>query len=330
MASTETKLRRGTKTQVDAMTPALGEAVVDTTNNRLCLGNATQAGGFPHVNYNDERLQTFLIGTVGGTADAITLANLPVVGSYANGLRLRFKATATNTTATTVNVDSLGVKNIYKLSGTSLVALTGGEIVSGAWYELNYDGTQFQLGSGGASSSLVVRRQVLTSSGTYTPNANMLHCDAEVVGAGGGTANSVASSRGGGGAGGYAKKLFSKATIGASQTVTIGAGVAASTGGTTSLGALLSATGGTSGGFSGNSSTSAGGTGGTGSSGDINITGNDGSAGHHTGSTQTIIVSGEGGVSAIGGASYGKGANGINNNTAGANGVIIITEYCSA
>jgi len=85
-------------------------------------------------------------------------------------LRLKFKATSTNSSATTVNVDGLGTKNIYKLSGTSLIALTGNEIVSGAIYELNYDGTQFQMLNAPApippESGLVYLGQMVASGST--------------------------------------------------------------------------------------------------------------------------------------------------------------------
>ena len=139
-----------------------------------------------------------------------------------------------------------------------------------------------------AASGIVVsvKRQTFTSSGTYTPNTGMLYCDVEVWGGGGGGGGCSAGAAAGGGAGGHAKKVISAATIGASQTVTIGAGgnsggAAAGTGGTggtTSFGAILSATGGVGGsGNSGGGNTSViGGDGGVGSGGDTNITGQPG------------------------------------------------------
>jgi hypothetical protein len=98
--------------------------------------------------------------------------------------------------------------------------------------------------------------QVIESTGTYTPTAGMEYCQIEVLGGGGAggganaTSNGYGSVGGGGGAGEYARGVFSAATIGASQAVTIGAGgagVSASTGsvgGNTSVGALISAYGG--------------------------------------------------------------------------------------
>lgn len=45
--TTQLQLRRGTATQVAAFTPAQGEAVVDTTNNRVVIGDGTTVGGWP-------------------------------------------------------------------------------------------------------------------------------------------------------------------------------------------------------------------------------------------------------------------------------------------
>lgn len=106
--------------------------------------------------------------------------------------------------------------------------------------------------------TIKVQRSVISSSGTYTPVANLVSADVQIVGGGGGSggcpttsAGQVAAS-GGGGGGAYGRSMFSAATIGSSQTVTIGAGGTAGAagsnaggnGGTTSVGALISASGG--------------------------------------------------------------------------------------
>lgn len=75
-----------------------------------------------------------------GTANAITVAYTPTITAYATGMQLRFKATASNTGATTINVDGLGAKTIKKNANTDLV---GGEIVTGQQYDVRYDGTNF-------------------------------------------------------------------------------------------------------------------------------------------------------------------------------------------
>jgi hypothetical protein len=81
-------------------------------------------------------------GTSGGSANAqtVTLAPAPTL---APGLTIGFTAGFSNTGACTLNPNGLGAQNI-KL-GVPTAALTGGEIVAGAAYQVYYDGTDFVL-----------------------------------------------------------------------------------------------------------------------------------------------------------------------------------------
>lgn len=90
------------------------------------------------------------VGTVGGTADAITLAPAPAISGYAAGQTFRFIASGANTGATTVAVSGLAAKAVTKDGST---ALADGDIASGALVEIMYDGTRFQLDSVTAVSS---------------------------------------------------------------------------------------------------------------------------------------------------------------------------------
>lgn len=155
MVTTQTQIRRDTATNLNAATPVSGELAYDTSNKRLSVGDGTTAGGIKHASAPDIQKQSFAYGTVGGTANAITLTNSPVITSYVNGLALTFKATATNTSSTTVNVDGLGAKNIYKMVEGTLTALSGDEIYSGGIYTITYDGTQFQLTNVAAAAPTV-------------------------------------------------------------------------------------------------------------------------------------------------------------------------------
>lgn len=76
-----------------------------------------------------------------GSANAVAIAPSPAITAYAAYQEFTFKAGATNTGATTINVNSLGTKNIFNQGA----ALRGGEIVSGQMYKVAYDGTQFNL-----------------------------------------------------------------------------------------------------------------------------------------------------------------------------------------
>ena len=81
------------------------------------------------------------IATVSGT-DTLTGTLTPALAAYATGNLFSFVAVATNTGATTINLNSLGAKSITKLGTTALVA---GDIVSGQVHLIEYDGTRFQL-----------------------------------------------------------------------------------------------------------------------------------------------------------------------------------------
>jgi len=84
--------------------------------------------------------------TAGGTANAITIALNATTAAAAVGEAIRFKAAATNTGAVTVTITpSGGAPRGAVAVQRDGAALTGGEIVSGAYYTLEYDGTQYQL-----------------------------------------------------------------------------------------------------------------------------------------------------------------------------------------
>ena len=142
----------------------------------------------------------------------------------------------------------------------NLAFCTGLPVPSGLTTTGTPSATTFLNGSGvwiSAISSINI--QTFKTSGTYTPTSGMIYCIVEMVGGGGGgggtptASGSTGAAGGAGGSGAYSRGIFSAATIGASQTITIGSGgtVAANTtggnGGTTSLGVLMTAPGGTGG-----------------------------------------------------------------------------------
>jgi len=204
-------------------------------------------------------------------ANAPTLVN-PVVGTQAPGNNTTLAASTGFVTAA-VAASTAGVASYEGRTGT-VVAIPADRINMGA------------VG--------VVKVQSFTASGTYTPSAGLLYAIVRVVGGGGGggaaqaTAAGNFAMAGGGGGGGGAEAVLSAATIGASQTVTIGASGAGgvypangSAGGTTSFGALVIASGG-SGGLTATSTTLGlinGGAGGVGTAGTVQAKGGTGSPG---------------------------------------------------
>lgn len=259
------------------------------------------------------------------------------------------------------------------IGSTSLNAggthLNIGELTSvGGTIQISYDSPNINLETTPAGSSVVkVVRQVFTSSGTYTPTANMSYCDIEVVGGGGGGGGAFTgafqNAAGGGAGGGYARGIFTSTAIGASKAITVGAGGTAGpntgaspggTGGTTSVGSLISATGGAGGAGANIGGIFAGsGTPGIGTGGDFRTEGAPGYSGDIF--VGGLSVSGEGGSSFFGGGGVGAAAGattsiiGNNGNSAGggasgaavnlagssqvggtgAPGIVIVTEYIS-
>ena len=141
--------------------------------------------------------------------------------------------------------------------------------------------------------------QVYTTTGanTWTKPTGLKRVKVTVVGGGGAGASSNASgdvSGGGGGAGGTAIKTIEAASLGSTETATVGAAATDSTFGS-------HCTGGAGGNASG---VVIGGTGGTATSGDINIGGSDGAMGEYIG-TYDLAQGGSGGASYLGGGGRG-------------------------
>lgn len=218
-----------------------------------------------------------------------------------------------------------------------------------------------------SGKSLSIVNQVFTSSGTYTPTSGMIFCQIQIIGGGGAGGGAATTGAGqisegtGGGAGEYASGIFSATTIGASQTVTIGAagspsaGLVGGNGGTTSVGTLITAVGGSGGpviaaATSGNLNGGGGGTGGTGgdyrfpgqiggqsifSNALFNLCGYGGNSNFGSGGGSSTGTTGNG----VAGTGFGTGGGGAANlpsqavtrsGGSGTKGVVIITEYVLA
>lgn len=78
--------------------------------------------------------------TVGGTANAITLTTLLGLSSILTGQVIWLVPSANNTTATTINVDGTGVKDIRT---PTLSVLPSGYLEAGVPIQLVYDGTRY-------------------------------------------------------------------------------------------------------------------------------------------------------------------------------------------
>lgn len=83
----------------------------------------------------------------GGNTTTYTCAPVPAFSAYTAGMVLAFKPDVTNTGASTLNVNSLGAKNIQKLSSGSLVAVAAGDLDADYVYLIRYTGTVFVIDS---------------------------------------------------------------------------------------------------------------------------------------------------------------------------------------
>lgn len=329
----------------------------------LKTGGVWVASGSPAAGYGGTSTTSLAIGT--GSKVFTTQSGL----AY-NGARVRAAAASDATkwmegvatyagTTLTITVDKTGGSGTFA-SWTLAIA---GQPATGDMSSANNlsDVASASASRGNIAALGVVRVQTFTASGTYTPNANMLYAIIECQGGGGSggavVANSGSYASGSGGGGGcYARKTVSKATVGAPQTVTVGAGGAApsagansgSAGGTTSVGTLCSAVGGAGGSYAQSAvSVGPGASGGSGGTGDLLISGSSGGGGSMAtnfnvgwgggsafgGSTGIVFNgSGAGAVASGAGGSAGFDVTGTTNRAGGAggSGSVVITEFCSA
>lgn len=212
----------------------------------------------------------------------------------------------------------------------------------------------------GAATGRLLGVTYFTASGTWTKaTLNPGSIIVEVVGGGGGggasgQASSDMRAGAGGGEGGFSRKRILAASLGATETVTIGAGGSGgsggggsngSTGGTSSFGSHCSSPGGL-GGNIGVAGGALGGLGGTPTSGDLNLRGAAGGPGIGSTSTAGAGISGHGGGKGGGSSSLlgsagvaaaantgGGGSGGATytttsyNGAAGGSGLVIVWEY---
>ena len=254
--------RRDTAANIATQTPAQGDMIVDTTNNRVIIGDGATIGGFAAAKLSDlsapkrtavaDAAYTALATDREIAYTSITAARtitLPLAASYPAGYPLTI-------------VDEGGSAS---QTNSLTVAAAGADTISGRTSAKIGAAFGFmRLACDGVSRWTVIGRSIniiaFTSSGTYTPTPGLVYADVYAYapgGAGGGgalvTSLTTASDGAGGGAGGAWKGTYSAAAIGASVPVTVGVpgigGAAATTsttngvngggGSATSFGSLL-------------------------------------------------------------------------------------------
>lgn len=110
-----------------------------------------------------------------GAADAYVVAfasNAPT--AYANGMSFKMKAANANTGASTINVNSIGVKNLTDINGSPLVE---GDITTGAILHIAYDGSSFRIIGGRCSTATEFNSAILTKQRTVKSITDLLAID---------------------------------------------------------------------------------------------------------------------------------------------------------
>ena len=106
----------------------------------------------------------------GSGTDTIVATMAPAITAYVAGQTFRIKqAAGANTGATTLNLNSLGAKNITKKGTTALAA---GDIPASAMFEVAYDGTQFQLLNVGTDVGITATESVALTNKTIDLGSN--------------------------------------------------------------------------------------------------------------------------------------------------------------
>lgn len=138
-----------------------------TTSHDYKLSGVTT--GDKAVSRTDIQKDSFNYAADSGTANAYVITLSPAPTAYTTGMRISFKAGNANTGASTINVNSLGVKSIKVSNGTSLADPIANTILAGQVVPLVYDGTYFQIiggGSSGSSSPLTTKGDLFAYSTT--------------------------------------------------------------------------------------------------------------------------------------------------------------------
>lgn len=271
-------------------------ALTANSDSKIATQKAVKAYADSLVSPTGKSWNEYAVDAVGTDSYAITLTGF---ASYVAGQTFKFKAGTANTGACTLNVNGLGAKTIKKDVSSDLAT---GDILANQIVTVIYDGTNMQMVSNlNSSTPVVTTYDTAASPATWTKPTNLKWIKVELW-AGGGGGGSYANA-GGGGGGAYNTKIIDVASLGATETVTIGAGGArGNDGGKSSFGTHCEAYGGGKGSGASNSY-------GGGGGGQLSVGISEGAGGSPVG--------GAGGNVSVGGESYAGGGGSSNSSGTG-------------
>lgn len=143
-------LQNGTTADANQVDADFDQIVTDVNNNAAHNGANSDITSLTALTTPVAPAQggtsTFVGGTTTGSANAQILASTIRAGfTLITGYRVWFFAGFTNTGPMTLNVNSTGAVPVVRQGPTSILALTGGEIVVNSYICVIYDGLQFEL-----------------------------------------------------------------------------------------------------------------------------------------------------------------------------------------
>jgi len=148
-----------------------------------------------NIGSNDGSTNANTLVTTAGSSSAYTVSAAATITAYAEGQKFLLRANHASTGASTLNVDSLGAKNLQKYDASgSLVALAAGDLPANSIFEATYDGTRFVLVSPAVGNSdlpgvlgLLDEDDMASDSATEAPSqkSTKAYVDAEVAAVGG-------------------------------------------------------------------------------------------------------------------------------------------------
>jgi len=151
------------RSEVNNIITNSGQSITTSNLNQLGIAAAVYAAGADF--YTDS-----------GVADAYVLSAIgskQTPNAYFTGMRVRFIVGNTNTGASTVNVATLGVKNIKGRDGTS--DPSAGDFPAGQIIDLTYNGTNFIVSAGVAyAASIFPIASMLPYAATSAPSGWLL------------------------------------------------------------------------------------------------------------------------------------------------------------
>jgi Protein of unknown function (DUF2793) len=145
-------------TNTDAATvnvSGLGPRQLVRMNGEQLVAGDIATGGIALIVYDGTRFQLLTsaaqfiseaslvhYGVDTGAANAYVATISPGITQYSPGLLCEIAISHTNTGASTINLNSKGVRNVVRANGA---ALSAGDLLAGGLALIGYDGTQFQL-----------------------------------------------------------------------------------------------------------------------------------------------------------------------------------------